>query len=71
MIVNFECEVCKHVYDFEVGEPNIDESYKLVFVNKPICPKCMAINKVLLTELGQSQLTKWHLKGMPNYRIMK
>lgn len=60
MIVNFKCGKCKHIYDFEVGEPSMDKNYKLVFQNKPTCPKCQAINNVLLTELGQSQMTDWH-----------
>jgi len=36
----------------------------LVFENKPICPKCNAKDKELLTELGQSQMTDWHLGGI-------
>ncbi|MFA6994748.1 MAG: hypothetical protein WC246_03940 [Candidatus Paceibacterota bacterium] len=64
MIVNFKCGGCKHIYDFEVGEPSMDKNYKLVFQNKPICPKCQAIDNVLLTERGQSQMTDWHLGGM-------
>ena len=61
MIVNLKCGVCKHIYDFEVGEPSMDKNYKLVFQNKPICPKSQAIDNVLLTERGQSQMTDWHL----------
>jgi len=61
MIVNLKCGVCKHIYDFEVGEPSMDKNYKLVFQNKTICPKCQAIDNVLLTERGQSQMTDWHL----------
>jgi rubredoxin len=61
MIVNFKCEICKHVYDFEVGEPSMDIKYKLVFEKKPVCPKCNAVDKELLTERGQSQMTAWHL----------
>ncbi len=61
MLVNLKCGSCGFVYDFEVGEPGMDENYKLVFQNKPICPKCNAKAKELLTELGQSQMTTWHL----------
>ena len=39
----------------------MDKNYKLVFENKPVCPKCKAIDKELLTELGQGQMTAWHL----------
>ena len=61
MKVNFKCGKCKHIYDYDVGEPGMDKNYKLVFENKPVCPKCKAIDKELLTELGQGQMTAWHL----------
>lgn len=61
MKVNFKCGKCKHIYDHEVGEPGMDKNYKLVFENKSVCPKCKAIDKELLTELGQGQMTAWHL----------
>lgn len=63
MEVNFNCKKCKANYDFEVGEPSMDKSYKLVFENKPKCPDCFS-DEVLLSEIGQSQLTEWHLKGI-------
>ena len=61
MIVNLKCGICKYVYNYEVGEPSMDKNCKLVFENKPVCPKCKAIDKELLTELGQSQMTAWYL----------
>ena len=61
MIVNLKCGKCNQVYDYEVGEPRMDNRFKLVFENKPICPKCKAIDKELLTEIGQSQMTAWQL----------
>jgi len=64
MIVNFKCGACKQVYDFEVGNPSMNKNYKLVFENKPICPKCKAIDNVLLTERGQGQMTDWHLDNL-------
>jgi rubredoxin len=64
MIVNLKCGVCRHIYDFEVGEPSMDKNYTLVFENKPTCPKCNSNGKELLTELGQSQMTDWHLGGL-------
>lgn len=60
MIVNLKCGICKHVYDFEVGEPSI-KSGKLVFEIKSVCPKCKVVDKDLLSERGQSQMTAWHL----------
>jgi len=64
MLVNLKCGSCKHIYDYEVGEPSMDKNYKLVFANKPICPKCEVRDKELLTELGQSQMTDWHLGSL-------
>lgn len=61
MIVNLKCGNCKHIYDFEVGKPSMDKRYKLVFANKPVCPNCKATDKELLTEIGQGQMTAWHL----------
>ena len=62
MEVNLKCGSCKTNYDFEVGEPSTDENMRLVFEHNPVCPKCGAIDKELLSELGQSQMTDWHLR---------
>jgi rubredoxin len=59
MIVNLKCGNCKHIYNFEVGEPSIKNG-KLVFEIKSVCPKCKVVDKDLLTERGQSQMTAWH-----------
>lgn len=64
MEVNLNCSVCKTNYDFEVGEPSLDEDMSLVFEHKSVCPKCGAEDKDLLSELGQSQMTEWHLKDL-------
>ena len=61
MNVNLKCGECRHIYNFEVGKPDIDKKFRLVFENQPVCPKCKAKGKELLTELGQSQMTAWHL----------
>ena len=61
MIVNLKCGPCQHIYNYEVGSPSLDKNYNLVFENIPVCPKCGAKGKELLTELGQSQITVWHL----------
>ena len=63
MIVNLKCSQCGTIYDFEVGEVTTDEKMSLVFENKSVCPKCGAVDKDLLTELGQSQMTEWHLNN--------
>ena len=61
MEVNFNCGSCKINYDFEVGEPSMDDGGNLLFEKNPICPKCGIQGKELLSELGQSQMTEWHL----------
>jgi len=61
MNINLKCGECKHIYDFDVGEPSLDKNYRLVFENIPECPKCKARDKELLTEKGQGQMTAWHL----------
>jgi len=64
MRVNLRCSVCGSIYDYEVGEPSMDDNYRLVFEKKPICPQCKAIDKELLTEKGQGQMTDWDLRNM-------
>jgi rubredoxin len=64
MEVNFNCGVCRTNYDYEVGEPSMDDDFKLVFEHKPVCPKCGAIDKELLSEIGQSQMTEWDLRNL-------
>ncbi|GEM_PF-2663545 len=64
MVVNLNCGTCKINYDFEVGDPSIDENMRLVFEHKPKCPNCGVIDKELLSEIGQSQMTEWHLKDL-------
>ena len=64
MEVNLNCGKCNVNYNFEVGEPSTDENMRLVFAHKPVCPKCGALDQELLSELGQSQMTEWHLKGL-------
>jgi rubredoxin len=61
MEVNLICGSCGHNFNYEVGEPDIDENDTLVFEHIPVCPKCGVKGKERLSELGQSQMTKWHL----------
>ena len=61
MIVNFKCGSCNHVYNFEIGTPVLDKSFKLAFEINPVCPGCGARDKELLTEMGQSILTMWQM----------
>ena len=61
MEINFECKKCGGIFDSNVGAVSISEdSFRPQFENEIICPKCgqRSIDDVLLTELGQSQLTE-------------
>ena len=42
----------------------MDDNMRLVFEHAPVCPKCGAKDKELLSELGQSQMTEWHLRDI-------
>ncbi len=61
MKINFECKGCKMEFDCEMGTIGINESTMRPNFEKPIvCPRCgeKTMDEVLLTELGQSQLTE-------------
>ncbi|MDY6989485.1 MAG: hypothetical protein SWQ30_15675 [Thermodesulfobacteriota bacterium] len=61
METNFECKKCGVIFDSEVGSVSVSEnSFRPQFEKEIICPKCgqLSIDDVLLTELGQSQLTE-------------
>jgi len=60
MIVNLKCEICNFIYDAEVGEPRMDDNTgSLIWENQTVCPKCKAVDKDLLSEKGQGQMTQW------------
>ena len=65
-IINFECKKCRKEFDCYVGQVAINEETLRPDFEKPIvCPRCgeRSIAEVLLTELGQSQMTEatWNL----------
>ena len=64
MEVNLNCGICKANYNYEVGEPSIDDNMRLVFDYEPVCPKCGVKGQELLSEQGQSQMTDWHLGSL-------
>ena len=63
MFVNLKCSQCKYVYIFDVGTPSTDKNLNLVWENKTVCPRCGAVDKDLLTEMGQSQMTSWYFEN--------
>ena len=61
MVINFECKECEGLFDCDVGTVTLPgNSYRPHFEKEIICPKCgqRSMDEVLLTELGQSQLTQ-------------
>ena len=61
VVVNFECLTCEMVFDCDVGSVDVDyDSSRPRFANKIVCPRCgeRSLDEVLLTELGQDQLTQ-------------
>lgn len=61
MEINFECQQCGIIFDCEVGTVQVEETtYTPQFGNEIHCPTCgrRTIDQLLLTELGQSQLTE-------------
>jgi len=61
MEINFECKKCHRIFDCDVGSVTVAEnSDRPRFEKKILCPTCgeLTMDEVLLTELGQSQLTE-------------
>lgn len=66
MKINFECKACKKTFDCDVGQIGINDQTMRPDFEKPIiCPRCgeRTMDEILLTELGQSQMTEatWDL----------
>ncbi len=60
MIINFQCKKCRKELDCELGRIGINEQTMRPDFEKSItCPLCgkRTMDDVLLTELGQSQMT--------------
>jgi rubredoxin len=61
MEINFKCKKCKKEFDCEMGKIGINTStMRPEFEKDIICPRCgkLRIKDVLLTEIGQSQMTE-------------
>ncbi len=59
--LNFECKKCRKIFDSNVGTITFptEPGQRPKFENSIVCPSCgvLTIEDVLLTELGQTQLT--------------
>lgn len=61
MMINFKCKKCQKTFDCDVGRIDVDENtWRPIFEKNIECPRCgpLAMDQVLLTELGQSQMTQ-------------
>lgn len=61
MEISFECKKCRKKFDCEMGKIGMNEQTMHPTFEKPIiCPRCgkKTFDEVLLTELGQSQMTE-------------
>ncbi|MFQ5685343.1 MAG: hypothetical protein ACE5GV_01655 [Candidatus Scalindua sp.] len=59
--LNFDCKKCKNTFDSNVGKISFTtEEMRPVFEKDIVCPKCgtLSMDDVMLTELGQSQITE-------------
>jgi rubredoxin len=65
--LNFKCKKCKIIFDCDVGKISFPPEMNRPKFEKNIeCPNCgiLSMDEVILTELGQSQLTEIHLSSM-------
>ena len=61
MEISFECKKCRKEFVCEMGKIGINDQTMRPDFEKPIiCPNCgkRTMDEVLLTELGQSQMTE-------------
>ena len=61
MEINFECKKCREDFDCDMGKIAINEdTMRPDFEKAIVCPRCgeRTMDEVLLTELGQSQMTE-------------
>ena len=64
--ISFECKKCQQEFDCSVGDISLDKNrMRPIFEKDILCPRCgkVSMDDVLLTELGQSQMTEatWNL----------
>ena len=63
MQLEFECKTCHQVFECDMGTVSFSTDPP-TFGNDPVCPRCgvRAFDDVLLTEIGQGQLTEAFMK---------
>jgi rubredoxin len=66
MQINLECEKCGWIFDSELGKLEMDKIGTLIYEKKPVCPKCKAYDKVLITQNGFNQINEWFLNYLTN-----
>ncbi len=66
-VINFRCRKCNSIFDSNVGKITFPRNgQRPIFEKDIICPKCgvISIDKILLTETGQTQLTEIHMSEL-------
>ncbi len=61
MEISFKCKKCRKEFSCEMGKISVtEETFRPDFEKPIICPRCghRSMDEVLLTELGQSQMTQ-------------
>ncbi len=72
--LNFDCKKCKSRFDAEVEIISFStEGMRPRFEKNIICPQCgsIAIEDVLLTELGQLQLNRFELRELRRFKLAR
>jgi len=66
-IINIRCRKCSSIFDSNVGKITFPkDGQRPIFENDIVCPKCgvISIDKIFLTETGQTQLTQLHMSAL-------
>ena len=54
--INFACSNCLNVFDIEMESIHFDIQRELLFNPEPECPRCGAIDEVVLSNYGLEQI---------------
>lgn len=66
-VINIRCRKCNSIFDCNVGKITFPKNgERPIFENDLVCPKCgvISIDRILLTEIGQTQLTELHIAAL-------
>lgn len=52
----FECSNCLNSFSIKMQSINFDSSRELIFNPEPVCPRCGAIEEIVLSDYGLEQI---------------